>query len=316
MQQYPIDVKGDAFCFLYSIQEALSKDHNITLELPQTRQLILDHLCCNTEKYLTFDMNISWDVLITSSDLLLEEIIGFFDKGNFNTNVADFLVQICADALSLEIFIFKNSDGSIQILHIPGSPFVKKIYLKFTHDNKYTAGNHYIPLIKNHKLLETSPWPAGYIMKPGINTEQTEVMDLSTSSVHYSKSQENEGTNEEPSLPSIVRTPDYTYARHFEECHDEDQCEYEEVENHHYSSQSTTSTKQEEMESDCNESVDNTQYNEEEGSDVDEPPIPEIKKGKPFPTYLWDNLEPIECTEIPKNINGFKKYIVHTSDDT
>ena len=43
-------------------------------------------------------------------------------------------------------------------------------------------------------------------------------MDLSTSSAHYSKSQENEETNEEPSLPSIVRTLDHTYARHFEEC--------------------------------------------------------------------------------------------------
>ena len=96
-------------------------------------------------------MNISWDVLITSSDLLLEEIIGFFNKGNFNTNVVDSLVQICVDALSLEIFIFQNSDGSIQILQIPGGPFVKKIYLKFTHDNKYTVGNHYILLIKNHK---------------------------------------------------------------------------------------------------------------------------------------------------------------------
>ena len=65
-------------------------------------------------------------------------------------------------------------------------------------------------------------------MKPGIKTEQTEVMDLSTSA-HYSKSQENEETNEEPSLLSIVRTTDHTYARHFEECQDEDQCEYEEV---------------------------------------------------------------------------------------
>ena len=110
----------------------------------------------------------------------MEEIIGFFNKGNFNTNVVDLLIQICVDALSLEIFIFQNNDGSIQILHIPGGPFVKKIYLKFTKDNKYTAGNH-IPLLKNHKLQETTPWPAGYIMKPGINTEQTEVMDLSTS---------------------------------------------------------------------------------------------------------------------------------------
>ena len=100
----------------------------------------------------------------------MEEIIGFFDQENFNTSVVDLLVQICADALTLEIFILQNNNGSIQILQIPGGPFAKKIYLKFTHDNKYTAGNH-IPLIKNRKLQETTPWPAGYIMRPGINTD-------------------------------------------------------------------------------------------------------------------------------------------------
>ena len=53
----------------------------------------------------------------------------------------------------------------IQVLHIPGGPFVKKIYLKVTHDNKYSAGNHYVWLIKNQKIQETIAWPAGYIME-------------------------------------------------------------------------------------------------------------------------------------------------------
>ena len=37
MQQYPIHVQGDGFCFLYIVQEALSKDH---LKLLQTGQII------------------------------------------------------------------------------------------------------------------------------------------------------------------------------------------------------------------------------------------------------------------------------------
>ena len=144
-------------------------------------------------------------------------------------------------------------------------------------------------------------------MKPGVNNEQTKIMNLSRSSAHYSKSQENEETNEEPSLPSIVRTADHTYARDFEECEmNENEDEYEKVENPHYSShinssQTSTTTQQEEVKSDGDESANNSHYNGEECSDVNEPPIPEIKKGKPFPTYLWDNLEPIKCTEIPKD---------------
>ena len=80
MQWYPIHVKGNGFCFLYSIQEALSKDHNITLELPETRQLILDHLCCNTEKYLTFYKNISWDVLITHPTYFWRKLLDFLTR--------------------------------------------------------------------------------------------------------------------------------------------------------------------------------------------------------------------------------------------
>ena len=138
MQWYPLHVKGGGFCFLYSIQEVLSNppvliltnglairmcagcgneimwqwkeypSNKIHLELSQTRQLVLDHLCHNSEQYLTFYTNISCNPLIASSDLLLEEIICFFGNGNFNTNTVDLLVQICADALSLEIFIFQK----------------------------------------------------------------------------------------------------------------------------------------------------------------------------------------------------------------
>ena len=131
----------------------------------------------------------------------------------------------------------------------------------------------------------------------------------------YSKSQENEPTSKEPSLPSIIKAQDHTYVKNFKEC----EAEEEQEENPHYSShissQSTSTSQEDEIEIHCDESTNNTEYYEE-GSDVDEPPIPEVKKGKPFPTYLWDNLDPVKCTEISKDINGFKKYIVHTSDDT
>ena len=60
------------------------------------------------------------------------------------------------------------------------------------------------------------------------------------------------------------------------------------------------------------------EYNgeEEQGSDVDEPEMPQIKKGKPFLTYLRDDVKPIEYKEIPKDISGFKKYVVHMSNNT
>ena len=233
----------------------------------------------------------------------------------------DLLIQICADALSLEIFILQNNEGNIQVLHVPSATFAKKIYLKFTHNNKYSAANHYIPLIKNPKCKETTPWPNGYIIKPGSKSEQTEVIDLSATStcLQYLKSQDEE-RNDEPSIPFDVVTLDHSYAQKFEDCQSEDEDEYPEQWNVHHSShinssQKSTNTQEEEEIENCDEM--DTEYNgEEQGSDVDEPEMPQIKKGKLFLTYLWDDVKPIECTEIPKDINGFKKYVVHMSNNT
>ena len=59
----------------------------------------------------------------------------------------------------------------------------------------------------------------------------------------------------------------------------------------------------------------------QESNEEFDPPVPLIKSGKPFPTHLFDDLQPTEVNSIPKDIDGFKKYIVTTSylawkDDT
>ena len=56
--------------------------------------------------------------------------------------------------------------------------------------------------------------------------------------------------------------------------------------------------------------------NPNERNEEFEPPVPLIKSGKPFPTYLFDDIEAIEVNCIPKDIDGFKKYIVTTTDLT
>ena len=70
-------------------------------------QLILDHLCNENEKYLNFYTKTAAHLFVTTSDLMMEEVIRFFDFGNFNVNVVDLLIQIAADALNLDIYIYK-----------------------------------------------------------------------------------------------------------------------------------------------------------------------------------------------------------------
>ena len=117
--------------------------------------------------------------LVSMSDALLSEMVQFFNDGLFNRNVVDLLVQIAADALNLNIFIFQNNSGEIELLNYRSSYFGKRVYMKYTHDNRYAVGNHYEPLIKVKKLRRTSPWPSSLIKSNGTNNDQEFPLDLS-----------------------------------------------------------------------------------------------------------------------------------------
>ena len=84
--------------------ESLSHDHKITLEFNQVYQLILDHLCNENEKYLNFYTKRATHSFVTTLDLMMEEVICFFDFANFNVNVVDLLIQIAADVLNLDTY--------------------------------------------------------------------------------------------------------------------------------------------------------------------------------------------------------------------
>ena len=42
--------------------------------------------------------------------------------------------------------------------------------------------------------------------------------------------------------------------------------------------------------------------------------IPDIRRGKPFPMYLFATMKPTEVESIPNNIDGFKLYQIKTTD--
>ena len=49
-------------------------------------------------------------------------------------DIVDILVTITADALGLDLYIYQNNQGKIQVLKYSGGPISKAIYLKFTHN--------------------------------------------------------------------------------------------------------------------------------------------------------------------------------------
>ena len=179
------------------------------------------------------------------------------------------------------------------------------------HDNKYAGANHYVPLIKKKKLYATKPWPSGFIVIPGDESFQDVPMDLSTSQV-----ERDEDFDEQPSLPENIITPEHSYCKSPQYTADEFDEDIQNQIEEETQLDLNEDTEQESQIPEYNESLYEVSENweNEESNEEFEPPVPLIKSGKPFPTCLFDDLQPIEVNSIPKDIDGFQKYIVTTSD--
>ena len=55
--------------------------------------------------------------------------------------------------------------------------------MKYSHDNRYSGGNHYDPLVKMKKLNRTVPWPSNFMKATSMNNDQELPLDLSQSAV-------------------------------------------------------------------------------------------------------------------------------------
>ena len=124
---------------------------------------------------------------VSMSDALLSETVQIFDDGLFNRNVMDLSVQIAADALNVNIFIFQDNSGEIQVLNYSCGEFGKKIYMKYSHNNCYSVGNHYEPLVKLKRLNRTVPWPSNLMKLNGTNNDEELSLDLSQSTQYVTE---------------------------------------------------------------------------------------------------------------------------------
>ena len=76
-------------------------------------------------------------------DTLLLDIIDFFTNKNYNQNTIDVLMKIVADVLNIDLNIYQNNRGQIQVLNFAGDNSTCTVNVKFTHDNSITVVNHY-----------------------------------------------------------------------------------------------------------------------------------------------------------------------------
>ena len=119
---------------------------------------IVRHLCKHYEQYTNFHTFDGSPLPV--ADTLIEDVLGFFKHGNYMLDIVDLLMQITADALRLNLFIYQKSGNNIQVLNFQHPLSNRVVHVCFTHNNLHSLGNHYDSIIcvrpQNCSLSETS----------------------------------------------------------------------------------------------------------------------------------------------------------------
>ena len=136
---------ADGYCFLNSVIACLSNDYGDNITRDEIFPKLVSHLCDRYGDYVnvhTFEYS-----PLPPPDTLITDALTFFRTGNFNTNIVDLLMQITADALKLNLFIYQRNEGNIQVLRFHHPDSQRIVRCKFTHNNKASGGNHYDAII-------------------------------------------------------------------------------------------------------------------------------------------------------------------------
>ena len=83
-------------------------DHAINLKIQEVKDLVVEQACEFYDKYLEFHTSTQKTVpqYISTADNFVTEILDFFQSGQFVRDVVDIIIQVVADALGLNIFIY------------------------------------------------------------------------------------------------------------------------------------------------------------------------------------------------------------------
>ena len=125
-------------------------DHEIKLNIQEVKDLVVEQALEFHDKYVEFHtstLNIISHYMSTS-DNFVSRILDFFWSGQFVKDVVDIDIQAVADAFGLNVFIYQDNRGLIEVLKICGGALCKDTCAKFTHNNKHSIRNHYEPLVK------------------------------------------------------------------------------------------------------------------------------------------------------------------------
>ena len=128
----------------------MEMDHGINLQIQEVKDLIVEQACEFHNKYVEFHTSSEKKVpdYMSTADNFITEILDFFRSGQFLRDVVDIVIQVVVDALGLNIFIYQENNGYLEVLKVCGGALCKDVCVKFTHDNRHSISNHYEPIMR------------------------------------------------------------------------------------------------------------------------------------------------------------------------
>ena len=316
-------VHGDGFCFLSSVCKAIENNYGEVISIEKCMEVIMRYLVENFKRYTAYHQQKS--EASSPGDTLIADVIDFFASRKYNTDIVDLLMQITTDALDLDLHIYQNNVGRVQVFNFISQNPKKVVHVKFTHDDQYPLGNHYDAITNvqpdiNIRLLsevaETVYSTQKRASVVSTKVEKEDVIDLTRDDGHsdetfISSDMESTGhfcsghtTTTAPSTPSADTQSDTSYFSSQMSTHSS----Y----TNSFVPHSTTTQQQTHIPS---STVTFRHFLSDNDSDLDslmshEPDDEEqyllesVSRGQPFPTWYFNTFEPQYVTKIPDDING------------
>ena len=126
-------VHGDGFCFLTSVCKAIEINYGEVIAIEKCMEIIIRYLVQNFTRYTSYHHQKS--EAYSPGDTLIADVIDFFASRKYNTDIVDLLMQITTDALDLDLHIYQNNAGRVQVFNFISQNPKKVVHVKFTHDD-------------------------------------------------------------------------------------------------------------------------------------------------------------------------------------
>ena len=146
-----IRVPGDGVCFLKSVKHCLECDLDIEYSIDQISDKIFDEICDNSEIYTQFHMN--------SKRQLIGDTLKYLNNRMYTIDVVDIVVQACANALKVNIYIYECTGPRTILLPMYSKCHSNRnIFLLYDRQGGSSHwGDHYSAVVEDRGTDRESP---------------------------------------------------------------------------------------------------------------------------------------------------------------